>query len=752
MELDSRILVLVVVPDGDAHEATPLQGFSPSLCQNPWIVEAATFIPSSIFDLTPAGQKTLIARRMSGADPINWFGQSPSTLKSQRTSERSPFVFVLIPPGVETVEYVEWAKASVVPPTIVAGTGGDLTFSQLTIKHLQNRLLQVCDLIPANVDKRVVDVAKKVIGAWAPPDLSHLGYQVGGHNTVKPNVRVLESAGFKNIIRGRFNQIGQGIQPYIDQIVLTTNSVLDVREDIGRRLMPAVFPATMDLNLFAPAIFPFMFKVSPPADIPKEDRKRFVLARRLLERQTGYGFTIQTEAQKKVVLGDWTETSKAGAISPHPLFLIRQEELGLATEVIAALAVSEVSAVIRLPNGVSRTSGAVRSFAAARRAVDPSPQKLLKTFKQVQEYMRQTIPKEFVTIVKRSKTGIRIVADAHLEWMDIDGLPLCIRRDVTRVPVTPGNLFLQVVGAHHPILLSIENFQDILVLNALGRTDQIRRAFEVAFNEFEPAWSDRLRIAFVEVSAKEELVEAINNFEGSVVVFDGHGGHKSDEPAQLFLHETPVNVWELKGLLTKVPPIVILSACDTHAADRNHATTANGFLSLGVRTVLASVFPLDALQAAIFVARLLFRIAVYIPSVTEALGRAIGWNEIVSGMLRMQLLTDFLRQLEKSGAIDEAAYLKVHKLGNEAINGGRKPPSPDPFALVLQMLINDFGLPEEDMKLAFDTAVASSSALSYVQLGRPETISITRPEILQDFEKMFEDLSNPEHGDGLKFA
>lgn len=91
--------------------------------------------------------------------------------------------------------------------------------------------------------------------------------------------------------------------------------------------------------------------------------------------------------------------------------------------------------------------------------------------------------------------------------------------------------------------------------------------------------------------------------------------------------------------------IVVLSVCDTHAAARNHATVANGFLAIGSRAVLSSVFPLEARQAAIFAARLVFRVSDFIPAAIRQFDRALTWTEVVSGMLRMQLLTDFLRLL-----------------------------------------------------------------------------------------------------------
>jgi hypothetical protein len=743
MPLDSRTLVLVLVPDAEPTKATPLQGFAPSLCEHSWIIEAALAVPSSIFDFTPEGRATLLARRMSGTNTINWFGQTPRALKAQHVPTESPFVFVMLPPGVDSAEYVHWAQKSEVPPTIVAEQGGDLDFSELTLERLRDRLLRICDVIPKSVGEHSIEAAKQAIRSWTLPQERPLGYQVGGHNSIKPNIRVLESSGFSEIVSGRFSQVGQGSGPYIDQIVRTTNSVLELRQTVDRWATPRIFPATMDLSLFAPAVFPFVFSVHAPATMPKQERDRFVLARRLLERQTGYGFVSQTPAQAEAFMGDLSQVRKTGKAAPHPLFLIRQQELALATECITTVAVSEVSAVVRLPNEANRASGAVRNFAAVCRSATPSPRKRLRAFREVQEYLRRAVPEELLALLRRSQTGIRIVADAHLEWLDLDGLPLCIRKDVTRVPVTPGNLFVQITAAHPPLLLTAADFQDILIINALDRSDEIHRAFDIALGAFEASWREKLNIRFADVSGSDELAAALNSFEGHIVVFDGHGAHEKDETAKLFLKGNAVDVWDLKPRLTRVPPIVILSACDTHAADRNHATVGNGFLSLGSRSVLASVFPLGAIDAATFIARLLFRIAAYLPIASRILGRAVTWNEVVSGMLRMHLLTDYLRSLMDSGLLDEPAYMEVHQFGNEAINGGAEAPKAEPFAAVDGLLIEKFGLREDQLKPALESVIANSSALNYLQLGRPETISIATAEAVQEFQHQLEAILKP---------
>jgi hypothetical protein len=203
----------------------------------------------------------------------------------------------------------------------------------------------------------------------------------------------------------------------------------------------------------------------------------------------------------------------------------------------------------------------------------------------------------------------------------------------------------------------------------------------------------------------------------------------------LYLKGKATDVWRIRELLYRVPPIVFLSACDTHAADRNHATTANGFLSLGARTVLASVFPLDARLAAIFAARLLYRISEFVPLAIDLFNQALTWSEVVTGMLRMQLLTDYLRQVEARGHIDIEAYKEIHYRGNAAINGADF----KPFEVVDTLLL-ERGLERKTLRSIREMTVANSAVISYLQLGRPETILIDNPDRLagqlQEFESI----------------
>lgn len=733
MNIDTSIYFIIVVPDGAPAEATPTQGFALSLCMNSHMVRTAALLPTSIYDLTDEGRDTLLARRMTGIYPVKWYGQTPAAIRAIPNPAFMPFLFVLLPDSESPADYRTWAKGSPACPTIVAKAGGDMAFSDLTIEGLQARLLQICENLPIEINPASIEDARQALKSWKPMSERKLGYQVGGHNSIAPNLLALSVAGFDDMVYGRFKDIGTGLTPYIDQIVRTTNSIFNERNAVGKRDLQRIYRAPPDLNLFAPAIYPYFFERPLPDGMDKEERKRMQMARQALMRQTGYNFEMRTQAQQEVMLGKIRRGPDNNITpSPHPLMLLRARELSLCTEVVGALAASEFSAVVRLPNEVNRTLGSVRNFSEHYRSSQPTTRKRLLAFREVQNRLAGAVPREFLDLIRRSKTGIRIISDAHLEWLDLDGLPLIVRKDCSRIPVTPGNLFVNSLSAVPLIHLTPEAFSSVLVISALKRDDPIRGLFEIAFDTFEPQWRNRLTVRFVEVTSADELVTALNDFDGPMVVFDGHGSHAKGEAARLHLGSEAVDVWGLRDRITSMPPIVILSACDTHAADRNHATTANGFIHLGARTVLSSVFPLEATSAASFTARLIYRVAAYLGPAINMFEEGLTWTEVVSGMLRMQLLTDFLRLLQREQLIDDKTYEAVHLKGNMAINGREA----DPFSSVVSDL-EGLGCDRENLQRKLELAVANSSLISYLQVGRPETILI---DIDDRFQKQLKEM------------
>ena len=197
------------------------------------------------------------------------------------------------------------------------------------------------------------------------------------------------------------------------------------------------------------------------------------------------------------------------------------------------------------------------------------------------------------------------------------------------------------------------------------------------------------------------------------MVFDGHGKHSdSSDVGTLTVGNENLDVWSLRDRV-RVPPIVILSACDTQAVDRSHATTSNGFLAGGARAVLGTLLPIDAFNAATFVARLLYRIVDYLPAATAELGGIVQWNEVVGGMLRMLLLTDLLRAGFNDLSLTESDYIHIHTEGNIAINTRRS----DWLEVVTEMAAKRVQQPPDKILDYFRSRIPMSDAIRYVQLG-----------------------------------
>lgn len=711
-----EIMYIIPVADGSPHEASLLQGFAPSLIENSHLVQLINSLPRDIFELTPEGHNARIPRRVAGQAQIIWRGQSPNALSQMPIPPIFPFTVVFIGLNQEIDAYKEWIDLHTFPITVISEKGGTISYKDFSIEALKDKFLGICDSLHGQVDADSISEARGLLKSWLPIADRDLGYQVGGHGSITPNCHALTACGFKNIISGEFDSINSGNAPYVEIIARTTQSILDERERVGIRDVNRYFRPTPSLNLFAPRIYPHIDELNlSAAPVDNKEKRRFYAVRRALKRQDGYNHEVKTKSQASAVFG-FVEGDNP---SPHPLMVLRARELKLATECVGTLAASEISAVIRLPNAVNRTAGQVRQFAQHYNAKSTTDRKRREAFNKVQRAVTEAVPQEFMTFIENAEDGIRLISDAHLEWISVRGLPLCVQKNITRIPVTPGNLFIEQTLSKPYVNIQPSEFQEILILSALREDDPISPYFEVALKTFAPLHKDKIKIRTVRVKNKADIIAALNSYNGAMLIFDGHGQHERGKEAKLQLIDEKIDVWQLYADKPRIPPIVILSACDTHAADRNHASTANGFLNLGAQTVLGSVFPIDARDAASFAARLLYRISHYVPSAHSALGRSLTWMEVMSGMIKMQLLTDFCRHLLKKKLIGDEAYNELHLVGSTAISSAAK----WPFEAVIDDLVIR-GIEEKRAWHELRSALSKSTAISYIQMGRPETIII----------------------------
>jgi len=716
--IDGRIWYLIPVADWKPDQSTPLAGFSLSLCENHQLVRTAGFLPSTIFWPSEEARSTRLARRMSGLDAIEWHPQSPRAIRSEPVPPAAPFQVVLLPDNEDAADYAAWAASGPIRPILVGRNGPDIRMADLNEESLRRQLLRICDELDGKVERHAIIEARQALDGWTTRTSQTLPYSVFGHGSVVPNLMALGVAGWDAPGTETPAPLGEGTSPLVEQMVRTSRTILEIRDGTPASVGSANFARRPSLTLFTPAMYDLTdVRMKPGVGTPTE-RRAFDTVKQQLARQRGYSFMGTTPAQMRASMGVDPDSLKQGARPTlHWLAQLRQREVALANEAVASLAGSEISAVLRLPFDINRTGGAVRQFVNHFRGKGRSARRCAREFREVQAAIGAAIPTPFQALIAEIPGEIRIVSDAQVGWLDCSGLPLCIRRDLAHVPATPGNLLVGQLTAKPILRLTSEDFSKILVISAIKRDDPIRAMFELAFDTYGQRWKDRIQVDFVEAHNADELVAALNAFEGHMVIFDGHGSHKDGGPGVLHLHDETIDVWTLNGRVAHMPAIVLLSACDTHAADRNHATTASGFLGLGARAVLASVLPLDAMSAAVFAARLVYRIADYLPVAVAAQGRPFTWTEVVGGMIRLQLMSDYLLGFLAAGEITNDQFEVISLAGHEAINQG----DDKAFEGAVRGLVA-VGVEREVAARRLREAIATSSGISYRNIGRPETI------------------------------
>ncbi|MFA6314445.1 MAG: CHAT domain-containing protein [Sterolibacterium sp.] len=266
---------------------------------------------------------------------------------------------------------------------------------------------------------------------------------------------------------------------------------------------------------------------------------------------------------------------------------------------------------------------------------------------------------------------------------------------------------------------------DILVIRSFAATDRIGSVLEDAFQCFpfrNTTWEVKIR--FVDVDTADQLVDTLNAHTGAIVIFDCHGTFEPSEYlSSLKIGAAAVHLWELRKRIRRMPPIVLLSACDTLPVDGSHASVATSMLLLGARTVVATLLPINAVKGAIFLARLVFRIGEFVPLALNNRLR-ISWREVVAGMTKMLHVTEVLWHLAERRMIDRAVYEELHMQANGDINNL----DPAWFEKTTERLSQHLGCSLLQARKHLSDDVGLTDALAHVQLGHPEVLWLVGSE------------------------
>lgn len=711
-EIDPTIFYCFIIEDTDPYKTSPFQGFSPGLISLQWPLELLKNLPADA--LEPAlPHKATLARRIGGNGGWSWAPLLLKELGKISIAQTAPFWVIFSSTKAIAKAVTLWIESQNIHPLHVSpkpwkGTiPGDALDAEVVRRHIKTTLQTVLKQ-NATLDGNLIDQA---CAKWKNKTYVDAKFVKRGHNCTLPNHMVLETVGVRFLESEPL--LGQTTEEYVSAIQETVDAIDRIRQDIGDVPGYRLTPPQPGLILTAPALYRHAYKGDLKISLA-DDSVDFQIVNkvmRFIQKQKTFQWSIENEELERLLA---SENAKA-------IIRMRQSELGIHTVAVGLRAASTLAAVIRLPPAVNRTANAVHQIAThTRMAKAAYPQKLARLFSVVQAALSDAVGPDFLQTISEAKDGIKLVTDAPLEWLPIGPLPLGLKFDCSRITATPGNLMVAELAQSGLLRLKSEAFNDILVISAFRDEDPLKRLIPATLDATEPKWRDKLTIRFAAVNNEAEFCNALNSYDGGILIFDGHGSHEEiTGMGALSIGDDSINVWSLRGRV-RVPPVVILSACDTQAVDRSHVTTANGFLAAGAYTVLGTLLPIDARHAAVFLGRLLLRLSDFISTAIKTRGRAIQWSEIAGGMLRMQLLTDLLHPYAAQKLLNQETFEHIHLQGNLAINSGH----PNWFESVVGQTAEHLSLPPDQVTGQFQTLVPFSDTIRYVQTGNPETILV----------------------------
>lgn len=700
-----KIFYVLALPDWKPSEVTPFQGFAPKL---PSFVPFMEFIPTLPADIVDPVMELddKLARRRAGDGAWLWTPVNLSTLlRKRKPTPDFPYMVIFTIDQQSARAVVEWRKGLRLKPIHISfhKAGGSLLPHDLSQEVLRNHLIAIARKA-AEIDKSInIDEHMELLNRWMAPQPRPSSIKLHSHNVTMPNEMALIGSG-EVAPQGEDGHLQSSPhEQYVAGISQSADAVMRLWPQTTDRPIYLLSPPRPDIFLIAPSTYKGIVKRIERL-LPDPSLKS---AMRSLDRQRGYTIDLRHDGETDEFI------DKIG-----PIFAIRGAEMKLTSAAVGLRAAGTIAATIRLPPAVNRTGGVVGQLARfLRKHENPPSIKSARVFKAVQDALIEYIPDEHLNLIAASQTGIKIIADAPLEWLPIDGLPLGIKYDVSRINSTPGNLFLEQIRPPIPLMIPPEAFRNYLVLSMFEDGDQIAPYLRVGALNTRDEEAKPIIGGFSSPKSYAEFASAINNFNGPLLIIDSHAEHlDGDVPGGLIIGGKPFDVWSLAGKV-QMPPIVVLSACDTHPFDRNHATVANGFLACGAVAVIATSLPIRAPQAARFVMRLINR-AVHYGALMNGMGRAIAWTHIVSGLLRMELATDLIRTFRSKDYFNDEVMSEIMLQTNLQLN----PLDPSWYEGLLERLLKACNPAPQDFDRDVADVIAASDAIRYLHMGNPEAI------------------------------
>lgn len=646
------IFIMPEIEKSDLGSQSPFQGFLFDLVSSPYaaMISKLLICPHSIDEVT-LNKEELLSKRKGAVEQLV-FLLSPSAIESKEMLFQNPLTVIAYDKKYQS--FYEGIRSRFVYEPIVITNNTKMNqafqFDQIvdaySIDHvLYERFINFLNSV-GNLDLKGRFKAKKLRLKYQYKDAP-----IYNHGVTNSNDLVLSSLG----VVGKLEDLENASkEKFISSLIDGANyiSKLKVSEKSGNT----------DMILFVPAMFSYLYDIKNNIwnklfrEVKSKNAKEFII-KSIIRNPDYSSFTFKATGDKglkSILSHKFTQSAVT----------IRRQELHLSTLATALISVAHFIPTIRLPNNLNFSYSLLNEIESHSKRGDLKGRSLLK--KRVKELIiewKSIIGKDLLTYINSEASNLKLCTDIPLEWITLDCVPIMISHKISKIPVTPGNLFLNQSSFNIDVLTSATELRKILIIRSFSPHDPIKPELE---NTIKSSVSNIEYIEVVDVSSSAELVDAINNFSGHIVIFDCHGNHGGrSSNGWLQIGKEQVDVWSLP--ITS-PLIVILSACMTSSIAGSHASVTNGFIQKGSYSVLGTYLPVDAYKSASLVSNLITNIFKTLSTLKQFGVVETTWQNILyMAICESYMVEVFNELLKKFGDVDSESLKKVLELARTKI-------------------------------------------------------------------------------------
>ncbi|WP_165921268.1 CHAT domain-containing protein [Paenibacillus albiflavus] len=262
---------------------------------------------------------------------------------------------------------------------------------------------------------------------------------------------------------------------------------------------------------------------------------------------------------------------------------------------------------------------------------------------RISEILTDSLHVESLKTITKSAKHIKFISDLPIDWIHINNVPLRNLVSMSRIPITPFNGLI-----HHCVVQNLYAIKkkglSILLLNTLDKNNLvdaplyncakgIHRFIEDFFSKHDLANAYQ----YFEAGNKLDFIDVLNQRDRNILIYFGHGSFDS-KTEMGYLHigkQDAISSLELAGMLTNVPEIVILGACETQVNWGTSVDVANSFINAGAVSVIGTYFEVDGAYTQLFILQILYNLHQACTSLGE-----VYWSDIIYACIKQRYLVD----------------------------------------------------------------------------------------------------------------